>query len=115
MSRFAPSLCLWIILLSTQALATALDRVASRMMFCADGRARRLMVVVLPQSNTPWNVMLTVNGRNEPARISPYVFGAAAAREGFLFAVLPKAGTPPIFIFDDNHAEWGGRIYGPCE
>jgi len=114
MTRLLPRFCFWVLFVSSMVFHASADTGASRFVFCSDGNSRRIAIVTLPHADTPWNVILTVNGRNEPARTSPYVFGAAPAREGFLFAVLPKAGTPPIFVFDDNHAEWSGRIYGPC-
>lgn len=87
----------------------------SRFDLCGEGQAkRRIRVAIFDERQGPWNVVLTTNGRNEPARTTPYIFGSVAPREGFLIAILPQAKTPPILIFDDGHAEWAGRFYFPC-
>jgi hypothetical protein len=87
----------------------------SRFDFCGEGQAKRhVRVAIFDENKDPWNVILTTNGRNEPARATPYIFGSVTPREGFLIAILPQAKTPPILIFDDGHAEWAGRFYFPC-
>ncbi len=83
--------------------------------FCAEGGAKRwIRVVIDGQTKDLWNVVLTTNGRNEPARTSSYIFGSTAPRAGFLVAILPMAKTPPLLIFDDGHAEWAGHYYVRC-
>jgi hypothetical protein len=87
----------------------------SRFEFCGEGEPKRhVRIAIYDQLQDPWNVVLTTNGRNEPAKVTPYIFGNVPPREGFLIAVLPKAKTPPILIFDDGHAEWAGKFYFPC-
>jgi len=73
-----------------------------------------IRVVVDQSSNDPWNVILSTNGRAEPAKSSRYVFGGSQPRNGFLMAILPMAKTPPLLIFEDGHAEWAGRYYVKC-
>ncbi|NBQ40689.1 MAG: hypothetical protein EBU34_13155 [Alphaproteobacteria bacterium] len=87
----------------------------SRFEFCGEGEPKRhLRIAIYDELQDPWNVVLTTNGRNEPAKVTPYIFGNVTPREGFLIAILPKAKTPPILIFDDGHAEWAGKFYFPC-
>jgi hypothetical protein len=83
--------------------------------FCGEGGPRRFIRVVMDQaSKEPWNVILSTNGRAEPAKSSRYIFGGSEPRNGFLMAILPMAKTPPLLIFDDGHAEWAGRYYIKC-
>ena len=87
----------------------------SRFEFCGEGEPKRSVHVVIDESaKGPWNVILTTNGRNEPARTSTYIFGSAVPRIGFLVAILPMEKTPPLLIFDDGHAEWAGHFYVKC-
>ena len=98
--------------LLSAAIATELP---SRFEFCGEGEPKRhIRVAIYDEIQDPWTVILTTNGRNEPAKASPYLYGNVAPRDGFLVAILPKAKTPPILIFDDGHAEWAGRLYFPC-
>ncbi len=87
----------------------------SRFEFCGEGEPKRhIRVAIFDEIQDPWNGILTTNGRNEPAKATPYLYGNVMPRDGFLVAILPKAKTPPILIFDDGHAEWAGRLYFPC-
>jgi hypothetical protein len=83
--------------------------------FCGEVGPRRFIRVVMdPASKEPWNIILSTNGRAEPAKYSRYIFGGSEPRNGFLMAILPMAKTPPLLIFDDGHAEWAGRYYIKC-
>ena len=83
--------------------------------FCGEGGSRRFIRVVMDHATKdPWNVVLSTNGRAEPAKISRYIFGSFEPRDGFLLAILPMAKTPPLLIFADGHAEWAGRYYIKC-
>ena len=83
--------------------------------FCGEGGSRRVIRVVMDHATKdPWNVILSTNGRAEPAKISRYIFGSSEPLDGFLMAILPMAKTPPLLIFDDGHAEWAGRYYIKC-
>jgi hypothetical protein len=96
--------------------AVAAAELPSRFEFCGEGEPRRhIRVAIFNEEQDPWNVVLTTNGRNESAKATPYIFGNVTPREGFLIAILPRAKTPPILIFDDGHAEWAGRFYVKCQ
>ena len=87
----------------------------SRFDFCGEGEPKRWVHVIVDESaKSPWNVILTANGRNEPAKTSTYIFGSVEPRAGFLVAILPMEKTPPLLIFDDGHAEWAGHYYVKC-
>jgi hypothetical protein len=102
-------------LLVTGASSVAAAELPSRFDFCGEGEPKRhIRIAIFDEQQDPWNVVLTTNGRNEPAKATPYIFGNVPPREGFLIAILPKAKTPPILIFDDGHAEWAGRLYFTC-
>jgi len=108
------SLILFLILTTIPAFATA--QVEARYDFCGNGdQRRRIQIDILAFTSDEWNVLLSVNGRNELAKRSEFVYAGSMPRAGFLFAVLPAAKTPPIFLFADGHAEWAGRYYFKCK
>ncbi len=108
------SLILFLILTTIPAIATA--QVEARYDFCGNGdQRRRIQIDILAFTSDEWNVLLSVNGRNELAKRSEFVYAGSMPRAGFLFAVLPAAKTPPIFLFADGHAEWAGRYYFKCK
>jgi hypothetical protein len=107
------SLVLFLILTTIPAFATG--QLEARYNFCGNGdQRRRIQIDILAISNNEWDVLLSVNGRNELAKRAEFVYADSLPSAGFLFAVLPAAKTPPIFLFADGHAEWAGRYYFKC-
>jgi hypothetical protein len=109
------AVCTALLMAASSGCAVCAADMPSRFEFCGeDGPKRHIRIAIYNELQDPWNVVLTLNGRNEPAKVAPYIFGSVKPREGYLLAILPKAKTPPILIFDDGHAEWAGKFYFTC-